>query len=575
MGSLRAPVMLMGGLLLATALGLGLWLAGGRGGGLPAPAPAPGDAAAGPPQGHVYTGVTEEPEHLNPFTIRGGVARRYVLGFTHDTLLDTDPVTGDLRPALATAWQTDADGLGITFELRTDATFADGSPVLPADVLFTWEVARGARGALGSMGDGLRLVREAELLPGEPPRLRVLLAERHFAAVRAVAESWIVVQKAHVLRRLAELAADAGAAAPQPDGPDFAVRLGQLRDCGPGSGPYQLGRLADGAPAWRPARDLLLVQHETSWRRRVRPGTWNLGGIRLLFLADRSAAFTALLERQIDWYAGPDAGRLLVTQPALAADYRRVDYDYLNLGFLGVEWNLQRPALRDPRVRRALGMLFDRQAIATELLGGAARPAAAFYKPGTKSHPDDLLPLPFDPAAARRLLREAGVAGADGAPLRLRVLLPAGADVYRRTMTLAVAAAEQAGIDLQTRELEWAALTRAQQEGDWDGCFLMVSHRTWVDPFDTFHSKGGANTGGLADPAVDRLLEQIRPELDDDRRAGLERALCHRLAELQPVAFLVHPLVSVLFNRHIRDAEPGVLGLYPERWWVPPDHQRK
>ena len=47
------------------------------------------------------------------------------------------------------------------------------------------------------------------------------------------------------------------------------------------------------------------------------------------------------------------------------------------------------------------------------------------------------------------------------------------------------------------------------------------------------------------------------------------------LTELQPVAFLVHPLVCVLFNKHIQDAKPGVLGLYPERFWVPREWQRK
>ncbi|MEY4829647.1 MAG: hypothetical protein RLZZ562_1443, partial [Planctomycetota bacterium] len=40
------------------------------------------------PQGHVYTGVAEEPDSLNPFTTTSAVARRYVLAFTHDTLLD-------------------------------------------------------------------------------------------------------------------------------------------------------------------------------------------------------------------------------------------------------------------------------------------------------------------------------------------------------------------------------------------------------------------------------------------------------------------------------------------------------
>ena len=78
----------------------------------PAPAVAQGQVPQGqspqgqppqgqPPQGHVYTGLAEEPSNVNPFTTCDAVARRLVLPYTHDCLLDCDPVTGALRPALA------------------------------------------------------------------------------------------------------------------------------------------------------------------------------------------------------------------------------------------------------------------------------------------------------------------------------------------------------------------------------------------------------------------------------------------------------------------------------------------
>lgn len=531
----------------------------------------PGPPQGGRPQGHVYTIVTEEPEHLNPFTVAGSVARRKVLAFTHDTLLETDPVTGDLRGALAVSWEMDADGLAFTCELRQGVQFSDGSPLDPEDILFTWQVARSEDGLLGSMGDGMRLVRDAHLLPGTPPRLRVELKERHFAALRAVAESWLVVQRSFFVARVAELARQQGLELPRPGEPAFSRLLAQVRDSGPGSGPYALGKDADGRSDWRRGRDLLLRRNPHCWRRQAVPGTWNLAGMRLLFLTDPAAVFAELLKGNLDWYMAADLEQVL-QRPEVAQRYREVTYDYLNLGTFLVLWNTRRPHLHDPRVRRALGMLFDRAAMVRDLLGGAGVPAAAYFKPGTASYPTDLAPLPRDPEVARRLLREAGIGPEQ--PLRIRILFPAGAELFRRTVELAAGAASQAGVDLQGQPLVWSTLSAVEEKGDWDGILWLESHRTWVDPYPLFHSRGGGNRMGFADAGCDALLEQIRTELDEARRAELSHRLSHRLHELQPVAFLAHPRVAALFNRFIQDAEPGVLGLYPERWWVAPEHQR-
>src|SRR5690242_7581376 len=114
--------------LLLLAIGIGLGFCVPRPGRTAAAADWPA-AIAGRDQGHVYTGITEKPETVNPFTVTGGVAMRYVLGFTHDGLFDTDPATGELRGALAESWQMDPDGLAFTCTLRPGVRFADGSPV--------------------------------------------------------------------------------------------------------------------------------------------------------------------------------------------------------------------------------------------------------------------------------------------------------------------------------------------------------------------------------------------------------------------------------------------------------------
>jgi len=536
--------------------------------------PAPADGAV--VQGHVYTGITDEPESLNPFTVGGGTARRYVLGFTHDVLIDTDPATGELRGAVAETWQEEPDGGAFTVRLRPGIHFADGSELTADDVLFTWEAAHAASSLLGSMGDGMNLVRTVQLLDGTPARLRIELQRPHFAGVRAVGESWIVVQKQFFMTRLRELAAAAGLdEAPQPGSAEFPRLLASIKDSGPGSGPYMIGQDEQGRSTWRQGQDLRLVRNPLCWRRSAASGSWNFEGIRLLFQGDPSVAYTELTKKNLDWYGAAGIDRILEREPKLRADYRKVVYDYPNLGIYMVQWNHRNQALADVRVRQALAMLFDRQAITDKLLEGNARPAVAYGKLGQPGYPRDLQPPKFDPVAARRLLREAGYDHEAGTPLKLRLFTGAGNEVFRRILDLASDAAAHAGVELEVRTAEWGGLADLTKTSDaWDGVLLYFGFRSYVDPYDMFHSAGGSNVMGFRDDEVDRLLEQARTERDGAQRAALFEQAHRRIDELQPVAFLAHVLVAVLFNAHIENAEPGPLGLWPERFWVPLQYQR-
>ena len=61
--------------------------------------------------------------------------------------------------------------------------------------------------------------------------------------------------------------------------------------------------------------------------------------------------------------------------------------------------------------------------------------------------------------------------------------------------------------------------------------------------------------------------------LDPERRTALLQRFNAILTAEQPVAFLVHPLTALLVHKRFEDAEVGVLGLIPERWWVKPENQ--
>ena len=342
---------------------------------------------------------------------------------------------------------------------------------------------------------------------------------------------------------------------------------------GPGTGPYQLLDDASGRPGWRRGVDLTVVHNAASWRR-SHPSLWRFAAIRVRFLGDAALRFAALKKRELDWCTGADLAAQLRADAALANDYHRLVYDMPTLGAYVVQWNVRKGPLQDARVRRALGMLFDRRGIADTIFGGAARPAAAFLKPQSDGMPDGLAPLPFDPDAARALLLDANASHAD-APMPLQLLVPVEAPWFRRMGELFASAGQKAGVAVELTALPFAELVRRRDSGQFDGAMLLVSMPAFGDPYELFHSGGARNAGGFADAEVDALLAAQRTERDPKARASLLQRAHLRLAEQQPCALIVHPLAEVLVDKRLLGAEPGPLGLWPELMSMPAEFCRR
>lgn len=521
---------------------------------------------AGKAQGHVYSGAVAEPADVNPLTAKGAVAQSLVLGVTHDALLDRDARTGELRPALAESYEVGAGGLSCTYVLREGVHFADGTPLSMADVMFGWQVAQAGHLPLGFVGAAYARVRDAEEL--DERRLRVHFRERYFANVAAVGEGWLVAQKAFFMAAVrARLLA--GEAMPSIASARFAQLLDQVdREPGPGTGPYAL---PGHRGLWRRRQRLELVRNEHSWRRTVRPGSWNFGAMRLLF-RDTAGAQNALLLGELDWYSGTNLDGLVGQHDKLADQYRKLVYDYPQLGVYRIVWNCNRAPFDDVRVRRALSHLIPR-AQAAEVVGEGARVAVAHAKPYARCYPERPAPA-FDPAVARQQLRDAGFDPARGKPLRVRLLALQGSSVLRRISELFVAAANQAGVVVEVHQRELAPFLAEQQRGEWHGSLVLQWFDASGDPYRFLHGRGRSNPGGWQHPEADRLAAAARAELDPQAREELWRQL-HELADAeQPVALIVHPVAAVLVHRELRDYVPGTYGLRPEWAWMPEELQR-
>ena len=107
----------------------------------------------------------------------------------------------------------------------------------------------------------------------------------------------------------------------------------------------------------------------------------------------------------IDWC---DVSADMLTQYSNDPDVKDCITLYNTLGVHFVNLNLQSDNLKDVKVREALSMAIDRQALIDNTLSGAGEPAGCWLAPATPGH-DDSAKLDYDPEKAKQLLAEAGV----------------------------------------------------------------------------------------------------------------------------------------------------------------------
>jgi peptide/nickel transport system substrate-binding protein len=205
---------------------------------------------------------------------------------------------------------------------------------------------------------------------------------------------------------------------------------------------------------------------------------------------------------------------------------------------------LPRNPLADRRVREALSLAINRQAIAERLYGGTARPADQFASPIAEHRLEGLPPLPHDPARARALLAEAGYP--DG--FRLTIHGPNG--FFPSDDNLLQAIAQQftrIGVETGVQTLPPATLfTRATNREfslfmTYFSAFLSISPlRQVVMTRNPELGHGPFNRQRYSNPEMDRPLAEALVSMDPERRQVLTQEAARALLEDKGVLPIIH-----------------------------------
>ncbi|MBN2057906.1 MAG: peptide-binding protein [Candidatus Saganbacteria bacterium] len=428
-------------------------------------------------------------------------------------------------PDLATSWSVSKDGKVWTFKLRRDVKWHDGVPFTADDVVFTFNSILDPKVNSVRRGDYIIDGRPIVFKAVDKYTVKAVLP-KPFAPF--LTRSGMSIIPKHILK-----------------GKDINTAAFNRKPIG--TGPFKFKEWVTG--------DYLTV---------VRNPGYYLGKPRLAeiiykIIPDENATLVALEAGEIDSAGIPPK------------DYKRMKsmagvnvFEYDNLVYTYLGFNLGNPKFKDKRVRQALAYATDKKQLVSLLFKGLASPAYAPSAPISWAYTNEVAKYHYDPAKAKALLKEAGAQD-----LEFTILTNQGNKEREKAAVILQQQFKKVGVKVNVRVMEWSALLKIVNAPtgpkDFDAVLMGWSLGLDPDAYSIWHSSQypkGFNFIDYHNPEVDRLLEKGRLTMDKEKRKQVYAKLWQIIASDQPYLFLWYPKSVVGVSERVGGlSKPSPAGL--------------
>ncbi|SHE92018.1 peptide/nickel transport system substrate-binding protein [Thermoanaerobacter uzonensis DSM 18761] len=450
----------------------------------------------------------------------------YVNSAMFDNLLDVD-FDGTYIPSLAKSWDIDKDNNTITFHLRDDVKFSDGTPLTSKDVEFSYYILSDPTydGPIALSSAGIKGFKEYN--EGNADKIE---------GIKIIDDHTIQIQLEKVLgTSLSDLNIPV---IPQHYyGKDFAKGkldgVKALEQQPLGSGPYVFEKFV-------PGQEVRLVANENYWK-----GTPKIKHLIYKTTTDETAV-QMLQTGETDYETSNISAKK--DNVELLENLGFVDYSLLPTNGYGyIAFNHKLPKFQDVRVRKALAYGLNRKAIVDAVYQGLAEVRDVPQSKVSWAYPDekDIIHYDYNPEKAKQLLDEAGwklgpdgYRYKDGQKFTIHFLASSPNAVNDALVPMAVENYKDLGIEFVAEPLDFNAIIDKVNKGDFEMYFMAWSLTPEPDPYTIFFSKGSQNRIGYATPKVDELILKGREELDMNKRKEIYHELYKVLNDDLPYIFL-------------------------------------
>ena len=466
---------------------------------------------------HVLQLATNADPTLNPWTPGAVIESNLINTILFDQLTRYSPEDLTPQPALATSWTPDEDGLAWTFELREGVQWSDGEPFDAQDVAFTFNdvVLNPDLGAQSA--SQFSPIDRVEVVDDHTVRF---VLNTPFSALPYYLASYAGILPEHVLG----------------DEENPLTVASFNKDQPVVTGPYRVDEFVPGSY-------VSLVPNELHWA-----GPGQLGGIVFRIIPDPNTQVAQARAGELDVMTrvSPNDAPGLDAQANL--DVLRQSQNL----FFWVALNQDDPRFQDPRIRQALLMAIDREAMIQAILSGYGQVATGPVAPmlGALFNPD-VQDYPYDPEAAGALLDEAGwTMGPDGVRTKdgeeLVIDMPTGqfGDLVPSTL-LVQQFWRDIGVEADVEVMEWNAYIQdVVVNRNYEGTLAWWSMPPTADVapyFSCSAAETGNNIPNYCNPELDELMTAGRRAITLEDQIAAYHQMQEFTAEELPYMFLWWP----------------------------------
>ncbi len=412
--------------------------------------------------------------------------------------------TYDIEPALATRW-TYLSPTQVRFDLRKGVKWQDGTPFTADDVVFSFNRIRQPQGTMQIYVTGISEIRKIDdntidmILAGPNP---ILL--RNIIDFRIMSKAWCEKNRSTSVQDY------------KAKEENYASRNVM------GTGSYRI-------LSWQPEQRIMMARNDGWWDREHAKG--NVAQVVYTPIKSDATRVAALLSGDVDLLTDvptQDLDRLREDKKLKVIDGTEVRTIFLapDIGSPELKYsNVKgKNPFADKRVRQALSMAIDREAIKRNVMRGMSVPAGVIVAPGVNGNTKEVdVATKADPTAAKKLLADAGYP--DGFEVRLNC--PNNRYVNDEKICQAVAAM-WARVGVKVNLVAENMATFIQKVQNFDSSVYMLG---WgVATYDAQYSlqslvrtrtsgaDGNFNFSRISDPVVDRLTDAMKAETDVAKR---------------------------------------------------------
>lgn len=510
-------------------------------------------AAAEKTPGGVAVEYIDEPAFLDPVNAQESEGIEVVYNI-FDGLVDFDPKTSEIRPAVAESWEGDEDLTVWTFKLKQGTKFHNGRDVVAGDFKYAWERIANPENKSEIAYHLSAIQGFQEMQDGQAQEL---------TGVRAVDDLTLEVTLSYSF-------ADFPYVTGHPSlGPvpreEVEKDAAAWADMPIGNGPFMM------KGPWQHNQVVQVVRFDDYYGE-----TALLDGVDFRIFTDEETAYLEFRAGNVDFTHIP-VGQLQAAVSEFGESEDGLEASPGNQVLIGPEtaiyyigFNMELAPVDNADVRRAISLAINRQAIADTIYEGTRNPATGIVPEGMVGFQENAWPYSqHDPEQAKQLLAQAGFPDGQGLP-EITLGFNAGAG-HEDLMQLVQADLRAIGVNARFESLEFAQYLDKLDEGAYPLWRLgWIADYPIMDNFlfPLFTTDSADNHANYSNPAFDSGVTAARQNRDQDARIAAYQELERMVGQDAPVIPIVtyrhRDVVSSRVNGFIYT--PLGLGTWDKAW---------